>query len=128
MYFQVQVEGAHFFIGDAHATQGDGEITGVACEIPAVTTLSFDVIQRKTIKWPRIESPTHIMAAGSARPLDDALRIASVELIEYMAQDFGFDRTDAYHLLGQAMEYRVGNMVDPNYTVVAKMRKEYLKA
>jgi acetamidase/formamidase len=127
IYFQVQVPLAHFFIGDAHATQGDGEITGVACEIPAVTTLSFEVIKRMTIKWPRLESPTHIMAAGSARPLDDALRIASVELIDYMVQDYGFRRTDAYHLLGQAVEYRIGNMVDPNYTVVAKMKKEYLR-
>ncbi|MBI2193425.1 MAG: acetamidase/formamidase family protein [Planctomycetes bacterium] len=124
--FPVLVEGAHFFTGDAHATQGDGEITGVACELAARVTLSFRVIKGQAIRWPRILSRDFIMVAGSARPLDDALRIACVELIDWMAEDYGFDRLEAYHLLGQVVQIRVGNMVDPNYTVVAKMPRKYL--
>lgn len=125
-HFPVFVDGALFFTGDAHATQGDGEITGVACEMPAQVTATFGLIKGKRIAWPRIVSDQFIMVAGSARPLDDALRIASVELIDWMVSDFGFDRLDAYYLLGQAVQYRVGNMVDTNYTVVAKMAREYL--
>jgi len=126
VHFPVFVEGAYFFVGDAHATQGDGEITGVACEIPATVTVTFDLMKGKKIAWPRIVSEKYIMTTGSTRPVDDALRIASCELIEWMVCDYGFDRFEAYHLLGQAVKYRVGNMVDPNYTVVAKMSKEYL--
>lgn len=126
MHFPVHIDGAHFFVGDAHATQGDGEITGVACEIPARVEVTFELIKGKTIAWPRIENDDYIMTTGSTRPLDDALRIASCELIEWMVADYGFSQRDAYHLLGQTVKYRVGNMVDPNYTVVAKMAKRYL--
>ena len=124
--FPVFIEGAHFFTGDCHAAQGDGELTGVACEIPARATLSFRVIKGQSIGWPRIISDDFIMVAGSARPLDDAVRIASVELIAWMVAEYGFDQWDAYHLLGQVGRLRIGNMVDPNYTVVAKMPRRYL--
>jgi len=126
VHFPVRVPGALFYTGDAHATQGDGEITGVACEIPARVTVTLNLIKAKCIDWPRIENDEYIMATGSTRPLDDAVRIASCELIEWMVRDYGFNRLDAYHLLGQAVKYRIGNMVDPNYTVVAKMAKKYL--
>jgi acetamidase/formamidase len=66
------------------------------------------------------------MVAGSGRPLIDAFRLAHVELIEWMEQEHGFDRLDAYALVGQVGESRVANIVDPAYTVVAKIRKQYL--
>lgn len=126
VWFPVLVDGAHFFCADAHATQGDGELTGVACELAAKVTLSFRVIKKKTIAWPRIISDQHLMVAGSARPLDDAARIAWCEMIAWLVQDYGFDRLDAYHLIGQVGRMRVGNMVDPQYTVVAQMPRQYL--
>ncbi|MCC6579904.1 MAG: acetamidase/formamidase family protein [Phycisphaeraceae bacterium] len=126
VWFPVFVEGAHFYTGDAHAAQGDGELTGVACELAAKVTLSFQVIKGKTIGGPRIVSEECLMACGSARPLEDAARIAWCELIRWMVDDFGFDRLDAYHLLGQVGRMRLGNMVDPNYTMVAQIERKYL--
>jgi acetamidase/formamidase len=127
VWFPVLVDGAHFFIGDAHATQGDGELTGVACELAAKVVVSFRVIKNKTIAWPRIISDDEIMVAGSARPLDDAVRIAWCEMVRWLAADYGFTELDAYHLIGQVGKMRVGNMVDPNYTVVAKVAKKWLQ-
>jgi amidase len=66
------------------------------------------------------------MVAGSIRPLSDALRIAYVELIEWLVADYGFDKIDAYQVASQAGVVRVANMVDPNYTVVAKFPKAAL--
>jgi acetamidase/formamidase len=66
------------------------------------------------------------MATGSARPLEDAARIAWKELIQLLVDDHGFDRLDAYHLIGQVGQMRLGNMVDPSYTMVAKLEKRYL--
>jgi len=126
VWFPVQVKGAHFFTGDAHASQGDGEVTGVGLEIPAKVTVSFDLKKRYSINWPRIVSDDFIMAAGSARPLIAAARIAWVELIDWMVSDYGFDRMKAYHLLGQVGQMRLGNMVDPKYTMVAKCPRKYL--
>jgi acetamidase/formamidase len=127
VWFPVQVDGAHFFTGDAHATQGDGEITGVAAELAARVVLSFRVIKKKKISWPRIVSDTHLMTCGSARPLEDAARIAWKELVLWLSEDYQLSKLDAYHLLGQVGQMRVGNMVDPNYTMVAKIERKYVE-
>ncbi len=127
VHLPVRVEGAHFFTGDAHACQGDGEITGTAAEIPSRVTLTLDLIKSRTIDWPRIVNDDYIMTTGSVRPLDDAVRIACCELIDWLVADYGFEKFDAYCLLGQAMELRFGNMVDPNYTVVAKLARNYIE-
>jgi acetamidase/formamidase len=126
VWFPVMVDGAHFFTGDAHASQGDGELTGVALEIPAQVTVTFGLKKKYSIRWPRLISTEHIMVAGSARPLDAAARIAWIELIDWMVRDYGFDRMQAYHFLGQVGQMRLGNMVDPKYTMVAKCPRRYL--
>jgi acetamidase/formamidase len=63
---------------------------------------------------------------GAGRPLIDAFRLAHIELIEWLEADYGFEKLDAYTLVGQVGESSVANIVDPNYTVVAKIRKKYL--
>jgi acetamidase/formamidase len=118
--------GALFYFGDFHALQGDGEIAGSGLESTADVTFQFDLIKGKRIRWPRIENAEHIMVAASARPLIDALRIAYVELIEWLIAEYGFDKMDAYQIASQAGVVRVANVVDPNYTVVAKFPKRVL--
>ncbi|GAH54929.1 unnamed protein product, partial [marine sediment metagenome] len=68
----------------------------------------------------------YLMVAGSARPLMDALRIAHVELIKWLVADYGFEKWEALQVLSQVGRMRVGNVVDPNYTIVAKFPKKYL--
>jgi acetamidase/formamidase len=126
VYLPVHHPGALFFTGDAHAAQGQGELCGVALEIAAKGTFTFDVIKGKAINWPRIESADAIMVVGSARPMEDAARIAYTELVNWLAADYGFDPLDAYQLLSQAGGLYVGNMVDTNYSLVAKCPKRYL--
>jgi amidase len=124
----VSVEGAYLYTGDAHAAQGDGELCGVACEMTARVRVRVELEKGKTIAWPRIESPTELMAVGSARPMEDAARIAWVELIRWLAAEYGFEPLEAYQLLTQGGRMRVGNMVDPQYSLVAKIDKRYVEA
>ena len=126
VYLPVFHEGAYFYFGDAHALQGDGEIVGSGLETTMDVTLQFDVIKGQKIAWPRIEDDTHIMVAGSIRPLVDAFRIAHVELIQWLVDDYGFEKMEAYQGVSQAGLARVANVVDPNYTVVAKFPKSAL--
>lgn len=126
LFFPVHHTGALFHVGDAHAAQGQGELCGVALEIAARGTFTFDVIKGQRIAWPRIESPEAIMVVGSARPMEDAARIAYAELVGWLERDYGFDRLDAYQLLSQAGGLTVGNMVDTNYSLVASCPKRYL--
>lgn len=128
IHLPVHHPGALFFTGDAHAAQGQGELCGVALEIAAQGVVTFDLIKGKAIAWPRIESPTHIMVVGSARPMEDAARIANTELVKWMAADYGFDPLDAYQLLTQAGELYVGNMVDTLYSLVARCPRRYLSS
>jgi amidase len=126
VYLPVFHPGALFYFGDAHALQGDGEIVGSGLETTMDVTFQFDVIKGQRIRWPRYEDADYIMVAGSVRPLVDAFRIAHVELIEWLVKDYGFDKMEAYQVLSQAGVTRVANVVDPNYTVVAKFPKSAL--
>ena len=126
VYLPIFHDGAYFYFGDGHARQGQGEVAGTGLETSMDVVLRLDLIKGKAIDWPRLEDKDYIMVAGSARPLIDAFRLAHVELIEWLEQEYGFDRWDAYALLGQVAESSVANIVDPNYTVVAKFPKRFL--
>ena len=125
-YLPVRTPGARLFIGDAHACQGDGEVCGTAVEYPSTTTIQVDVIKGWTLEWPRLENETRVMCIGSARPLEDAARIAYKELVLWMEAEYGFGRWDAYMMLSQCGLVRLGNFVDPKYTVGAGIEKRYL--
>jgi len=126
VYFPVHHAGAYLFLGDCHATQGDGELCGVAVEMDATVVIQVDLIKNWSIAWPRLETEEFIMTLGSTRPMEDAARIAYRELVRWMEQDYGFDVYEAYFLLTQAGRVRLGNMVDPKYTLGASILKRYL--
>lgn len=126
LYLPIFHEGAYLYFGDGHALQGDGEICGSGLETTMDVSIQIDLIKGKKIAWPRIEDEQFIMTVGSVRPLADALRIASVEMIEWLAADYGLEKWDAYQVTSQLMQVRVANMVDPNYTIVVKMPKKNL--
>jgi acetamidase/formamidase len=123
----VTSSGALLKLGDVHAVQGDGEVCGVAVEVDALVTLKFGLKKGWTISWPRIEAPDEIMTVGSARPLEDAARHAFREMVEWMVADYGWLRDDAYMFLSLAGKARIAQIVDPLYTVVAKLSKGYLE-
>jgi amidase len=126
VYLPIFHDGAYFYFGDGHARQGHGEVAGTGLETSMDVVLRIDVVKGRTIDWPRLEDKDHIMVVGSGRPLIDAFRLAHVELVEWMEQEYGFDKLDAYTLVGQVGESTVANIVDPAYSVVAKIRKRYL--
>lgn len=126
VYLPIFHDGALFYFGDGHALQGDGEIVGSGLETTMDVTFQFDLIKGRRIRWPRMEDENDIMVAGSVRPLVDAFRIAQVELIEWLIDEYGFEKMEALQVVSQAGHSRVANVVDPNYTVVAKFPKRLL--
>ena len=125
VYLPVWNPGALVYTGDCHARQGQGELCGVAMEITSKVTVVFDVIKDKAMEWPRIESDEAIMVVGSARPMEDAARIANTELVLWLEQEMA-TMLGAYQLLTQAGGLYVGNMVDTTYSLVASVAKEHL--
>ncbi|NRG16242.1 acetamidase/formamidase family protein [Rhizobiales bacterium] len=126
VYFPVHRKDGYVYLGDCHAAQGDGELCGVAVEMASTTTIQIDVIKNRHIAWPRLENEDFIMTLGSARPMEDAARIAYRELINWLVEDYGWDKLEAYFFLTQAGRVRLGNMVDPKYTIGASIAKSYL--
>jgi acetamidase/formamidase len=125
-YLGVNVPGALLSLGDGHARQGEGETCGVAVETAMNSVVIVDLIKGTPTPWPRLESDEHLMSTGSARPLEDAFRIAQLDLVQWVSAGSGLSELDAYQLLSQAVESPLANVCDVNYTSVAKVRKAWL--
>jgi acetamidase/formamidase len=125
-YLGVNVPGGLLSFGDGHARQGEGETCGVAVECAMNTVAVIDLVKGTPTPWPRLEDDTFIMTTGSARPLEDAFRIAHTELTHWVSALTGLSTLDSYQLVSQAALTPVANVVDTNYTVVAKLPKAVL--
>ncbi|SCG60466.1 acetamidase/formamidase family protein [Micromonospora humi] len=128
LYLGVNVHGAMLALGDGHARQGEGEVCGVGVEIATTTTLAIEVIKGVPTVWPRLETDAEVMSVGCARPLEDAYRIAHRDLVAWVSALTGLDELDAYQLVSQAARAPIGNVCDPNYTVLAAVDKALLPA
>jgi acetamidase/formamidase len=126
VYFPVFAPGALLHVGDGHALQGDGEIVGTGIEISMEVELTVRLIKGRRIAWPRGEDDQYIFAVGNARPLDQCVQHATSELLRWLRDDYGLDAVSAGILLGQCVEYDLGNIFDPAYTMVCKLRKSLL--
>jgi acetamidase/formamidase len=122
----VSEPGALLFLGDGHARQGEGEVAGTGLETSMDVELTVQLVKQTTIGWPRVETGTHVMVLGSARPLLEAFQHATTELQKWLMADYGLTERGAQTFMGQATEYEIANVVDPNFTVVAKIRKALL--
>jgi acetamidase/formamidase len=118
--------GALLFLGDGHARQGHGEVLGSALEISMNVEFSVDLAKNKKIGWPRLESDDFIAVLGSARPLLQALQHATTEILRWLMNDYGFEERGASLLMGDALEYDIANIVDPHFTVAAKINTMFL--
>ena len=119
--------GALLFIGDGHARQGHAEVVGTGLETSMDVEFTVDLVKGKTIGWPRLENDDYIFVLGSERPLLQAFQHTTTELLRWLMTDYGFDERTASMLMGQAVEYEIANVVDPHFTVVAKLRKVHLQ-
>lgn len=122
----VNEPGALLFLGDGHARMGEAEAAGTGVETSMDVEFTIGLVKKKAIAWPRLETDAHIMVLGSARPLLEAFQIATSEMQKWLMADYGFSERGASVFMGQALEYEIANVVDPNFTVVAKMRKSLL--
>lgn len=125
VFFPIFHKGALLYLGDVHAVQGDGEISGVAIEMPAEVTIKTGLTE-ETIDWPRIETDHEIMSiatTGAGRGLEEAIKIAFLELVMWMEKKYGLNRFDGLMLCSQAGRISIGNL----WAVAAKIEKKYLK-
>lgn len=135
--------GALLFLGHGRARQGDGGVTGTGIETSLDVEFSVAVVKKTSwphssvvrpstvvgefeMGWPRIETDDYLMAVGSAASLLQALQHATLELHHWLDDDFGLSEKTVSLFMGQALEYEIASIVEPKFTVVAKVRKSYL--
>lgn len=124
-YLGVNTPGAGFSFGDGHARQGEGESCGVAVECSMSTTVRLGLVPDVPTPWPRIEDDDFWMTTGSAKPLEDAFRIAHTQMVHWLVDLLDVSALDAYQLVAQTALTPVANVCDTVYTVVCKVPKRF---
>ena len=124
LYLPVSAPGALLFLGDGHAAQGDGELTGNALETSMDVEFTVDVIRGQSSGAPRAENDEYWMASGIGNSLTDALQLATTQLVNWLERDYKLDPNETAVVLGTAMHYDIAEVVDPLVHVVAKIRKD----
>jgi amidase len=126
VYLPVFQPGALLFVGDGHAAQGDGELTGNALETSFDLEFRVELIRGESAGLPRAEDAEYRMAMGIAGSLNEALQEATTNMARWLERDFKLNRAEVAHVLGTAMNYDIAEVVDPEYHVVARVSKEAL--
>src|SRR5262245_4752544 len=126
LYLPVYQDGALLFVGDGHAAQGDGELTGDALETSMDVEFTVDLIRNQRTGGPRAENSDYIMAMGIANNLQDALRQATTLLARWIEHDYGLTPNESGIVLGTAIRYDIAEVVDPQVNIVAKISKTAL--
>ena len=128
VHLPVSVPGALLHIGDMHARQGDGEICGAGgIEAGGRVRIRCELRSRpESMTWPRITNESHIMTTAMARPAEDAFRTALSEMVLWLEESYGVSKGEAYLFLGQVLEARCTQFVNPTFTYVAKVNREFL--
>lgn len=122
----VAIPGGYIFVGDAHAIQFGGEITGAAVEIPAEVIFSAKLHKQTHLLWPRGETKETLFALGTDLPFETAVQHALSGLIRYTEERFSLSHADAAALVGQVGDVQVCNVVSKTYTAAAVIQKSDL--
>lgn len=125
-------EGALFYLGDVHASQGDTEFSGTAAETCAEVRVRCEVRRGEKLSFLRIEKPGSIVALYVYRPLEIAVETAITRLMEWLIEEHGYTPRDAYFLVSTCPDMRVNvyqmcRLGTLNYVAGAELPKRYLK-
>jgi len=126
LFLPVHVPGGLLSIGDGHAAQGDGEVSGTAIETSLSGVIEVELHKDQNLLWPRAETPTHYISMGLDVDLDEAARSATRQMIEFLVTEKGMDRGDAYILCSVALDLRVTQLVDGVKGIHGMLSKDLL--
>jgi len=127
VFLPVNVPGAHFFMGNGHALQGNGEITNPSLEVNLTGYIQFIVHKNHPLKMPRVETPTHYIFLGMHDSLDDGMRQATQQCVEFLQEKEGLDFYDAYALTSISTDFTVARALVPMQMIYASVPKAIFK-
>jgi acetamidase/formamidase len=125
VYLPVFEPGALLYVGDGHAAQGDGELTGDALETSMDVEFTIELIQGKS-NGPRIENDEYVMALGVGNSLPEALQRATTQLARWLEEEYKLNSSEVAMVMGFALKYDIAEVVDPHVNLAAKIKKSSL--
>ncbi len=128
LYLPVSAMGAYLYLGDGHAAQGDGELTGDAMETSLDVTFTVDVKRWGFASMPRAETAEAIMSIGTGGSLDEAMRAATSDLARWLEADYVLTANDVAILMGFAVRFDIPDVVAPSFGVSARLPKAALQS
>lgn len=128
IYLPVFHDGALLYFGDGHAAQGDGELNGDALE----TSMEFSFVARlikntPNLEFPRVEDSHYMAAMGMDNTMEEALKKATLNLLQWLQQEYGLSLKESTQVMGTLIEYRIPTIASPKFEIAAMIKKEYLK-
>jgi acetamidase/formamidase len=126
VYLPVFQEGALLFVGDGHAAEGDGELTGDALETSMEVEFTVKLVSGKSTSGPRAENDEYLMAMGIAGSLNDALQQATTQLARWIESEYKLTPNETAIVLGTSIHYDIAEVVDPQVNIVARVSKAVL--
>lgn len=123
VFFPVYAPGALFEVGDGHAAQGNGEVDITALETSLTGTLQFILHKGMKSSYPRAETPTAYIAMGFDDDISRATRKALTNMIDFLVEQKGMSRDDAYMLISVAGDVEETELVDRNKGVHVVLQK-----
>jgi amidase len=127
VYLPVLVEGGLFGVGDVHASMGDGEVCGTGVECSAWVTIRLDLIRQQSIPRPRIETSEQWMCVASAEGLENAIKLALQDMVDWLQANHHLKAEEAYVLVSLVGDVRIGQIVDPMVTVRVTLPKQIFR-
>jgi acetamidase/formamidase len=129
LYLPVQVDGALFSTGDAHAAQGDGEVCVTGLECPMYGAMRFTLHKGRSIPAPQYETPGPLTpgvgsagffgTTGVGADLYENAQNAVRAMIDHLGQNHGLSREDAYLLCSLCVDLKISEIVDAGQYVVS---------
>lgn len=120
------VDGAMLAIGDVHAAMGDGEVCGTGLETSAEITVRLSKTEELELKRPMIETPTEWLSYAAAKTLDEAARLATMDMVRFIQERRGTDFEEAYMLASLVAHLKISQVVDPLMAAKMSISKRYL--
>jgi acetamidase/formamidase len=131
LYIPVQVDGALFYAADPHFVQGDGEVALTALEGSLRSTYRLTLLKagdkrlpmKAPMKNPFAETKDYWIPVGLNTDLDDAMKDATRQAVQFLNEKLGMDRATALAYLSAGADFQVTQVVDKVKGVNAMIRK-----
>ncbi len=117
VYFPVAQKGAGLAVGDMHACMGDGELSGTGIEIAGRMCLKVTVYKDRPIERPVIETYDGIYFLASRPTLDESIKVATSDVVDFLMKKLDLNFPDAYRLMSATCDAQICEVVDDNVTV-----------